>query len=92
MSQPFALPGFSPKACRGSIHLTLLLSPSSLVLQASKALPFGSSEAAATLCQVPDNTDVKYKQRRPSFSLLPVVNLDFTKACDYIASNAILRS
>lgn len=72
MSQPFALPGLSPKAFKGSIRLTLPLSPSSLVLQASKALPFGSSEAGATLCQVPDNTDVKYKQRRPSFSLLPV--------------------
>lgn len=69
---PFALPALSSHAFKGSIRLTLPPSPSSLVLQAFKALPFGSSEAGAMLCQVSDNTDSKYKQSSP-FSLLPVV-------------------
>lgn len=58
---PFVLPSLPSQVSMGSILLTLPPSPPSLVLQAFKALPFGSSEASAVLCQVSNNTDVEYK-------------------------------
>lgn len=89
--RPSALPALSSHAFKGSIRLTLPPSPSSLVLQVFKALPFGSSEAGAMLCQVSDNTDSKYKQSS-TFLFAPYNYLDFVKVCDYIASNAFLLS
>lgn len=53
----------------------LLPSTPFVVLQAFEVLPFGFSVASAVLCQVPENTDVEYKQRSMCFlSLLPTVN------------------